>query len=87
MSYRTGGLLLILAAALFWLSWLLMPGVGVTNPAEIFHLVAGQRSAVLISVVTQFASAALYVPALLAISIAFSRTSSPGVHWGPGYCF
>jgi len=35
MLSRNAGLLLIIAAALFWLSWLLMPGVGVTDAAKI----------------------------------------------------
>ena len=37
------GWLLSAAAVLFWLSWALMPGVGVTDPAQIFALVSSQR--------------------------------------------
>jgi hypothetical protein len=84
MSRRIGGLLFIVAAASFWVSWLLMPGVGVTDPAMIFHLVSSQRSSVLSSVVVQLLSAALYVPALLGISTAGNRESDPGVRWGTG---
>jgi len=82
MSLRNAGLLLIVAAGLFWLSWLLMPGVGVTDPAQIFDLVAHKRSSVMISVVTQLLSAALYVPALLGISQAMSPAHGSGVRWG-----
>lgn len=53
------------AASLFWLSWLLMPGVGVTDTLRIFELVGAQRSQVAASVVLQLASAVLYAPALL----------------------
>jgi hypothetical protein len=81
MSLRIAGFLLISAAALFWLSWLLMPGVGVTDAAQIFELVERQRSLVMLSVITQLISAALYVPALLGISSAYA--ASP-VRWGTG---
>jgi hypothetical protein len=84
MSSRNAGLLLIAAAALFLLSWLLMPGVGVTDAAQIFDLVAHQRSSVMLSVVIQLLSTALYVPALLGISCAVSHTSGSGVRWGAG---
>ena len=67
MSARTSGLLLVAAAALFWTAWLLMPGVGVTDPERIFQLVSSRRSLVALSVVIQLASAALYVPAMLGI--------------------
>jgi hypothetical protein len=61
MSLRKANLLFIAGAALFWLSWLFMPGVGVTDAAQIFDLVAHKRSSVMLSVVTQLLSAALYV--------------------------
>lgn len=61
------GLLLIGAAVLFWLSWLLMPGVGVTDARQIFALVSTQRSLVMASVIIQLISAVLYVPALLGV--------------------
>jgi hypothetical protein len=61
------GLSLVTAAALFWLSWLLMPGVGVTDAAEIFALVSSRRPLVLASVITQLVSAVLYVPALMGV--------------------
>jgi hypothetical protein len=84
MSLRNAGLLLIIAALLFWLSWLLMPGVGVTDAAQIFELVGSQRPYVMLSVVTQMLSAALYVPALLWISCALSDTPDSGVVWSAG---
>ena len=62
MLSRNAGLLLITAAALFWLSWLLVPGVGVTDAAQIFELVARKRWSVMLSVVTQLLSSALYIP-------------------------
>lgn len=80
MLSRNAGLLLIAAAALFWLSWFLMPGVGVTDASEIFNLVGTRRPYVMLSVITQLLSAALYVPALLGIS----HTSDRGVRWGAG---
>lgn len=84
MLSRNAGPLLITAAVLFWLSWFLMPGVGVTDPARIFELVASQRSLVMLSIVTQLLSSALYVPALLGIIGARSQTSDAGVRWGAG---
>jgi len=53
------------AATLFWVSWLLMPGVGVTDAGQIFDLVSSQRSLVLASVIAQLVSAALYAPGLV----------------------
>lgn len=84
MSLRNVGLVLILAAALFWLSWFLMPGVGVTNAAQIFELVGHSRSSVMISVVAQLLSSALYVPALIGISCAAYLKRGTGVRWGAG---
>lgn len=83
MFSRSTGLLLIAAATLFWLSWLLMPGVGVTDAAQIFELVASKRSSVMLSILTQLLSSALYVPALLGI-FARSHTPDTGVRWGTG---
>lgn len=61
------GLSLVVAALLFWIAWLLMPGVGVTDAREIFSLVASQRRLVAVSVVSQLVSAVLYVPAMLGV--------------------
>jgi hypothetical protein len=65
---RIGGTCLVAAALLFWLAWLLMPGVGVTDAHEIFRLVGAHRGRVLLSVVVQLASAVLYVPAVVGIA-------------------
>ena len=59
MSLRKAGWLLSAAAAFFWLSWALMPGVGVTAAAQIFDLVSKQRPYIMLSVVAQLLSAAL----------------------------
>ena len=80
MSLRKTKLLFVAAAGLFWSSWWLMPGVGVTDASEIFNLVGSRRPYVMLSVITQLLSAALYVPALLGIS----HTSDRGVRWGAG---
>lgn len=67
MNLRMAGASLVAAAALFWIAWLLMPGVGVTDARQIFELVAASREAVAASVVAQLLSAVLYVPALLGV--------------------
>lgn len=84
MSFRYTGLVLITAAALFWLSWLLMPGVGVTDANQIFELVGHRRPLVMLSVITQLLSSALYVPALLGISNAIGTEARSEVRWGAG---
>ncbi len=76
------GLWLVVAAGLFWLSWLLMPGVGVTDPRRIFELVASQRSLVAASVVVQLLSAALYVPAMVGIVSDTTLRRDCRVRWG-----
>lgn len=81
---RPEGLLLIVAAALFWLSWALMPGVGVTDAHRILALVGSQRSSVLLSVIAQLASAAIYVPALLGIASSGTPASARSIRWGAG---
>ena len=78
------GLLLIGAAACFWLTWALMPGVGVTDPREIFALVQSQRQMVMASVVLQLLSAVLYVPALLMLVTDRMVGDRRAVRWGAG---
>ena len=68
------------AATLFWVSWLLMPGVGVTAAGQIFDLVSSQRSLVLASVILQLGSAALYVPGLVGAGVEVARREGPRVH-------
>jgi hypothetical protein len=67
VSQRLAGLALVLAAALFWLAWALMPGVGITDAARIFELVDQHAGRVRASVVAQLVSAACYAPALVGI--------------------
>ena len=61
------GVMFIVAGALFWAAWVLMPGVGIVDPAHIFAIVATQRGLVLTSVVLQLMSAAAYAPALIGL--------------------
>jgi hypothetical protein len=70
---------LVLAASAFWIAWLLMPGVGVTDAGRIFELVGRHRSRVLASSVLQLASAACYAPALVALASGPARARAPGL--------
>jgi len=76
--------MLTAAAALFWLSWVLMPGVGVTDPAQIFALVSSQRPLVVASVVVQLVSAVLYVPALVGLMSHAPLRRVPRLGWSVG---
>lgn len=67
MSQRLAGVSLVAAAALFWLAWALMPGVGITDSARIFELVGQHSARVRVSVIAQLLSAAAYAPALVGI--------------------
>jgi len=64
MNTRSTGWMLLTAAIFFWTSWALMPGVGVTDAAEILRLVSAQREQVLASSILQLASAALFALAI-----------------------
>ncbi len=68
LKARAAGAWLIAAAALFWLSWALMPGVGVTDARQILDLVGEHPSRVRLSVCVQLLSAACYAPALVGIA-------------------
>jgi hypothetical protein len=61
-----------------------MPGVGVTDAGRILELVGARRGAVLLSVAVQLASAALYVPARLALAGDPELGGRPGVRGGAG---
>jgi hypothetical protein len=61
------GVMFIVAGTLFWAAWVLMPGVGIVDPAHIFAIVAAQRGLVLASVIVQLVSAAAYAPALVGL--------------------
>ena len=67
MSSRLAGASLVAAAALFWLSWALMPGVGITDAGRILDLVGQHAARVRVSVAAQLLSAACYAPALVGI--------------------
>ena len=67
MSLQMAGRTLTAAGVLFWISWLLMPGVGVTDPQQIFVLVSAARSRVAASVSVQLLSAALYALAFFRV--------------------
>jgi hypothetical protein len=59
---------LIAAAALFWLSWYLMPQPGTTDASYILAAVARQRGSVLASAIVQTLSAVATVPAMLFVA-------------------
>ena len=82
MSARAGGIWLIAAAMLFWLSWCFMPGVGVTDAAQILERVAAQRGSVRLSVALQLLSAACYAPALLALALRANAEGARGLTVG-----
>ena len=67
MPPRSAGAWLLAASLTFWLSWLLMPGVGVTDTATIFALVGAHRESVYRSVVLQLVSAAAYAPGIAGV--------------------
>jgi hypothetical protein len=62
MPPKSAGAWLVAASALFWLAWALMPGVGITDAAEIFARVGAARPSVLLSALLQLVSAAAYAP-------------------------
>jgi hypothetical protein len=66
---KSAGGFLVLASAAFWISWMLMPGVGVTDTATIFARVGTNRPSVLASVILQLVSAASYAPGLVGIAM------------------
>lgn len=76
------GIWLVVASTLFWLSWSLMPGVGVTDTREILERVALQRDAVWLSTVLQLISAVCFGPAVIAIGNLGRELGRPGMVWG-----
>jgi hypothetical protein len=60
----TAGLLFILAAITFIISWYLMPDPGTTDTVHILKIVKEERTSVLASVIVQIISSALYISAL-----------------------
>ena len=79
---RWSGCLLIGGAVTFWTSWVLMPGVGITDAALILDLVSQSRHSVLISSVLQLCSAALLAVALPGLAWAFSKKRTPWISVG-----
>jgi len=64
---KLAGIWLIVASVGFWLAWVLMPGVGVTDTPTIFALVAQHRAEVYASVIVQLLSAAAYAPGIVGL--------------------
>jgi hypothetical protein len=79
---RIVGFCLVVAAILFWLSWALMPGVGITDARQILDLVSQQRPSVRLSAILQLVSAAAYVPALLGIATIGAATKHRAIGVG-----
>jgi len=79
---RSSGVWLIVASALFWLSWLLMPGVGLTDARQILERVGAHRDEVFASAVCQLLSAAAYAPGLAGVLAADLARSSRLVRVG-----
>jgi hypothetical protein len=67
VTSRLAGAALFAAATLFWLSWLLMPGGGITDAGRILERVGQHPGRVRASVAAQLFSAACYAPALVGI--------------------
>ena len=61
---RTTGVLLVAAAAAFWIGWALMPGVGITDATLILESVAAHRVAVLASSALHLVTATLFAVAI-----------------------
>ncbi|MDX2170778.1 MAG: hypothetical protein SF182_27150 [Deltaproteobacteria bacterium] len=73
---------LIFASIAFWLSWVLMPGVGITDARQILDRVGTHRGQVYLSVVLQLFSAAAYAPGLAGVLLSDVARHSRGVRIG-----
>ena len=82
MNDRASGASLIAASVLFWLAWLLMPGVGVTDARQILERVALQRDAVWLSTALQLVSAACFAPAVVALGRIGRERGRRAIVWG-----
>jgi hypothetical protein len=82
MSDRASGAALIAASVLFWLSWALMPGVGVTDARQILQRVALQRDSVWLSAALQLLSAACFAPAVTALGRIGRERARPAIAFG-----
>jgi hypothetical protein len=79
---KSAGVWLVVASVAFWLSWALMPGVGVTDTATILATVGRQRPMVLASVLLQLASAVAYAPGIVTLLVAPPSPTSRGIRTG-----
>jgi hypothetical protein len=70
------GFSLLLAAVTFWIAWVLMPGVGITDAALILQLVSENRNQVLLSSVIQLLSSACFAPLPFALMAVMHRKNS-----------
>jgi hypothetical protein len=61
-------------AIMFWISWALMPGVGIMDAARILELVGTQPDRLLLSSILQLGSAALFALAVLGLARRFPRS-------------
>ena len=82
MNDRASGVAMVAASVLFWLSWTLMPGVGVTDARQILERVALQRDAVWLSTVLQLVSAACVAPAVIALGRIGRERGRRAIVWG-----
>jgi hypothetical protein len=73
---RLTGLLLTAAAGCFWISWLLMPAVGITDARKILMLVSSQPRQVLISAALQLLSAGLFALVIPGLARGFRATQN-----------
>lgn len=79
--FRASGLLLILSAITFWLSWSLMPDQGTADVNHILAIVKEHRNFVLASVIAQIVSSVLYSTAVIFLAKAseHSKLTTAGI--------
>lgn len=75
-SGRLHALALIAAAVLFWLSWLLMPGIGVTDADAILTAVGAHSRAVFLSSMLQLASAACLAASIPGLAVCLGEAAA-----------
>src|SRR5262245_53802175 len=66
-STYVAGTTLVVAAAIYFVAWVLVPVAGVTDPQAIFDLVSPHRGALLTSVILQLICMTLYIPAMVGL--------------------
>jgi hypothetical protein len=83
MSYaRISGILLAVAAAAFWLGWILMPDAGTRDAAHILDVVGAHRSAVWWSAVVHWLSSILFILGIIGIHSDVRASASGGARLG-----